>query len=204
MKKSELVKLKKLLKQEIDRRDRINKLLSNNSIQEFLLLNNLNIHELQIDDKWLILNEILKDFQITESNGILVCTGSYLISRITSYHETDFEEVSVSFDDPYVQYQKFEDIETRKIYTAHTDKDIQRKIDYLNGIKMDPKEFCHSRYKSLLVSELMAKHIILNPYNTSKNKNGFMEVQKDFFTTAIEQGQPKAKELILNKYPQMK
>lgn len=204
MKKSELVKLKKLLKQEIDRRDRINKLLSNNLIQEFLLLNNLNIHELQIDDKWLILNELLKDFQITESNGILVCTGSYLISRITSYHETDFEEISVSFDDPYVQYQKFEDIETRKIYTAHTDKDIQRKIDYLNGIKMDPKEFCHFRYKSLLVSELMTKYIILNPYNTSKNENGFMEVQKDFFTTAIEQGQPKAKELILNKYPQMK
>lgn len=204
MKKSELVKLKKLLKQEIDRRERINMLLSNDLIQEFLLLNNLNIHELEINDKWYILNEILKDFQITESNGILVCTGSYFTNRITSYHEIDFEEVPISFTDPYVQYQKFEDIETNKIYTAYTDKGIERKINYLKGVKMNPKEFCHSRYKCLLVSELIAKYVIFNPYNSSKNKNGFKEVQKDFFLTAIEQGQPKAKQLILSKYPQMK
>ncbi len=208
MKKSELVKLKKLLKQEIDRRERINELLSTGSIKEFLSLSNLNIHELQTDDRWLILNKLLKDFQITESNGILVCTGSYLIDCNICYEETDYYVKEVSFDNPYVEYRTFQDIETSKIHTAHMDKSIQNELEeenhYSNEIKMTPSEFCHSRYKRLLVSELMAKYIILNPYNTSKNENGFMEVQKDFFTTAIEQGQPKAKELILNKYPQMK
>ena len=50
----------------------------------------------------------------------------------------------------------------------------------------------------------MERYIILNPYNTSKNNNGFTEVQKDFFKTAIEQGQPKAKQLVLTKYQRMK
>ena len=55
MKKSELVQLKKLLKYEEERINRINDLLSNNLIKEFLSLNNLNIDKLEIDDKWMIL-----------------------------------------------------------------------------------------------------------------------------------------------------
>ena len=48
------------------------------------------------------------------------------------------------------------------------------------------------------------KYMILNPYSSSKNENGFKEVQKDFFTTALEKGQPKAKQLVLSKYQQMR
>ena len=69
---------------------------------------------------------------------------------------------------------------------------------------MIPSEFCHKRYGRYLVSELIEKYIILNPYNSSKNNNGFNEIQKDFFITAIEKGQPKAKQLVLDKYPRMK
>lgn len=50
----------------------------------------------------------------------------------------------------------------------------------------------------------MEKYTILNPYNSSKNNNGFMEVQNDFFTTAVEKGQSKAKKLVLSKYSQMR
>ena len=208
MKKSELIKLKKLLQQETDRRNRINGLLSNGLIQEFLSLNNLNINELQSDDKWLILKELLKEFQITESNGILVCTGSYLVTCDICYQETNYYSKEVSFDNPYIEYQTFKDIETRKIHTAYTDKHIQKEFEEEKKIytrsQMTPSEFCHSRYGRYLVSELMEKYIILNPYNSSKNSNGFNEVQKDFFTTAIENGQPKAKQLVLNKYPRMR
>lgn len=208
MKKAELIKLKKLLQQEIDRRNRINNLLSNDLIQEFLLLNNLNINELQLDDKWLILKELLKKFQITESNGILVCTGSYLVDCSICYQETNYYTKEVEFDNPYIEYQTFKDIETSKINTAYTDKYIQSRLEeenkYYSATKMTPSEFCHKRYGRCLVSELMEKYIILNPYNTSKNGNGFSEVQKDFFTTAIEKGQPKAKQLVLSKYPKMR
>lgn len=208
MKKSELIKLKKLLQQEIDRRKRIKELLLNDLIQEFLTLNNLNINELQSDDKWPILKDLLREFQITESNGILVCTGSYLVACSIGYQETDYYTKEVSFDNPYIEYQTFEDIETSKIHTAYTDKHIQSRLEeenkYYSRTPMTPSEFCHSRYRRYLVSELMGKYIILNPYNSSKNNNGFTEVQKDFFTTAIEIGQPKAIQLILSKYPRMK
>lgn len=205
MKKTELIKLKKLLQQETDRRNRINELLSNGLIQEFLSLNNLRVNELQIADKWLILKELLKEFQITESNGILVCTGSYLTACSICYQETDYYTKEVSFDNSYIEYQTFEDIETKKIHKAYADKYIQSRLeeDYAKK-QMTPSEFCHSRYGRYLVSELMEKYIILNPYNSSKNNNGFDEVQKDFFMTSIEKGQPKANQLVLSKYPRMK
>jgi len=208
MKKTELIKLKKILQQEIDRRNRINELLSNDLIQEFLSLNNLNINELQSDNKWFILRELLKEFQITESNGILVCIGNYITECSICYQETDYYAKEVSFDNQDIEYQTFEDIETSKIHTAYTDKYIQGLFEeenkYYTRTKMTPREFCHSRYGRYLVSELMDKYIILNPYSSSKNENGFKEVQKDFFTTAIEKGQPKAKQLVLDKYQQMR
>ncbi len=46
-------------------------------------------------------------------------------------------------------------------------------------------------------------NIILNPYNTSTNRNGYDEVKMDFFKTSIEKGQAKAKKLILTKYPRL-
>ena len=209
MKKSELIKLKKLLQKEILRRDRINELLSNNLIQEFMLLNNLNVQDLSIDDKWIILEELLKGFEITESNGILVCVGCFVNACSICYKETDYYEKEVSFDSGYIKYQRFKDIETNKIYTAYCDGYIQRKFEehknliFPNIPNMSPSEFCHNRY-GRLTSELKEKYTLLNPYNSSKNGNGFKEVRKDFFITAIEKGQPKAKQLVLTKYPQIK
>ena len=89
MKKSELIKLKKLLQQETDRRNRINELLSNNLIQEFLKLNNLDIQKLSSEDKWLILDKLLKEFTFIYTN--------LKISRQSSYEFTSFSE-NTEFD----------------------------------------------------------------------------------------------------------
>lgn len=207
MKKAELIKLKKLLQQETDRRNRVNELLSNNLIQEFLSLSNLDIHALPIEDKWLILEELLKKFQITESNGILVCTGNYIIECSICYQETSYDTKEVPFDNRYIEYQLFKDIETGKIHKSYTDGYIQRRLKeenkYSIRTNMTPSEFCHNRYGQL-TSELKERYILLNPYNTSKKENGYKEVQKDFFITAVEKGQSKAKQLVLCKYPQMR
>ena len=208
MKKTELIKLKKLLQQEIIKRNKINALLSNELIQEFKSLTNLNINELQLNDNWIILEEILNNFQITESNGILVCTGSYLVCCNIYYQETEYYTKESSFNNPNIEYQIFEDIETRKMYVAYTEKYIKDKIEeqkkYYNIEDITPSEFCYKKYGRYLVSDLIKKYIVLNPYNSSENRNGFNEVQKDFFITAIEKGQPKAKQLVLNKYPKLK
>lgn len=208
MKKTELIKLKKLLQQEIIKRNKINTLLSNELIQEFKSLTNLNINKLQLNDNWTILEGILNNFQITESNGILVCTGSYLVCCNIYYQETEYYTKESSFNNPNIEYQIFEDIETRKMYVAYTEKYIKDKIEeqkkYYNIEDITPSEFCYKKYGRYLVSDLIKKYIVLNPYNSSENRNGFNEVQKDFFITAIEKGQPKAKQLVLNKYPKLK
>lgn len=208
MKKTELIKLKKLLQQEIIKRNKINALLSNELIQEFKSLTNLNINELQLNDNWTILEGILNNFQITESNGVLVCTGSYLVCCNIYYQETEYYTKEESFNNPNIEYQIFEDIETRKMYVAYTEKYIKDKIEeqkkYYNMEDITPSEFCYKKYGRYLVSDLIKKYIVLNPYNSSENRNGFNDVQKDFFITAIEKGQPKAKQLVLNKYPKLK
>lgn len=219
MKKTELIKLKKLLQQEINRRNRINKLLENKDIQEFLSLNHLNFDKFLMDDKWMILSELLKDFKITESQGILVCTGSFVIGCIPYYQESEFYEKEVSLDKPY-RFRKFEDIETKKEYKAYNDQVIRKEIekDYKSSCRspyMTCSEYCYKHYRSYLESELMNQFIILIPNHLSKNKKefydiksenkkGFYDIKKDYFMTAIEQGQPKAKQFVLSKYSRMK
>ena len=114
----------------------------------------------------------------------------------------------VSFDNPYIRHQTFEDIETGKIHTAYADKYVQEKMreesKYYNLAETSLSDYCHKKDGRYLISEIKDKFIVLNPYNSSKNNNGFEEVQRDFFMSAIESGQPKAKKLVLSKYPQMR
>ncbi len=205
MKKEELIKLKKTITQETNKRNRINELFTNELIQEFILLNDINLNPPETD-KYLMLNELLKKFEITESNGILVCIGNYLLTGDIIYQETNWYEKKLEFDNKYIQYQKFKDIETNRIYKAYTDDYIQKcfEKDSYYRYYPTPSEYCHKLYNRYLVSELKEKYTILNPYNTIKNDNGFNEVRKDYFITSIEQGQTKAKQLILKKYPQMR
>lgn len=207
MKRAELIKIKRLLQQEVIRRERINELLENNLIKEFMLLNNLNIKELCTTDIWSILDELLEQFQIEESNGILVCIGNYMVDCDITYQDTYHYTRSVPFNSLCTQYQTFRDIETCKLYTGYVDRYIETMLEQENSyypkIQKTPSEFCRSRYGKCLVSELKEKYILLNPYNTKENENGFNEVRKVFFETTIENGQTKAKQLVLSKYSRM-
>ena len=207
MKKPELIMLKNLFQQELSRRNRFNELLSTQLIQEFLTLTNLDIPELSSTDTWSILEPILNKFKITVSNGILVCTGNYLHECNICYQETSYYTKEVSFDSQDTEYQLFKDIETNKIYQAYTDRHIQRLLaaepKNSPAKNLTPREFCHTTYGRCLTSELKTKYTILNPYNFTKKNNGFKEVQKDFFLTAITKGQPTAKQLVLSKYPRI-
>ena len=208
MKKSELITLKKRLNEELERRNRINELKNNDLIKEFIKLNDLNINELDTNDKWKILNDLLEKIEIRESNGILVCIGNYKVAYSVCYQEYNDYEEELEFDSKYIEYQKFKDIETNKIHMSYKDNFIEKKfnedLEYNIENYKDLNYFCHKKYKSLLTSELNKRCILLNPYNSLKNENGFNEVRKDFFTFAIEKGQAKAKQLVLSKFTQMK
>ena len=213
MKREELIKLKKMYNQELERRTRINQLLKEDNVLEYLKLNGINLERMQIEDTWSIIKELLKNIEITETNSILVHTSNYMLECKICYEETDYYRIAVSFNDNKTEYQTFRNIETGKIYTSCSDDYVKNEFDNNNHSYYFPdknesnitlSEFCHKFYNRVLTSELRQKYTILNPYNSSKNQNGYEEVRKDFFETAITKGQTSAKKLILSKYPLMK
>ena len=213
MKREELIKLKKMYNQELERRTRINQLLKEDNVLEYLKLNGINLERMQIEDTWSIIKELLKNIEITETNSILVHTSNYMLECKMCYEETDYYRITVPFNDNRTEYQTFRNIETGKIYTSCSDDYVKNEFDNNNYSYYFPNknesnitlsEFCHKFYNRFLTSELRKKYTILNPYNSSKNQNGYEEVRKDFFETAITKGQTSAKKLILSKYPLMK
>ena len=213
MKREELIKLKKMYNQELERRTRINQLLKEDNVLEYLKLNGINLERMQIEDTWSIIKELLKNIEITETNSILVHTSNYMLECKMCYEETDYYRIIVPFNDNKTEYQTFRNIETGKIYTSCSDDYVKNEFDNNNYSYYFPdknesnitlSEFCHKFYNRVLTSELRQKYTILNPYNSSKNQNGYEEVRKDFFETAITKGQTSAKKLILSKYPLMK
>lgn len=213
MKREELIKLKKMYNQELERRTRINQLLKEDNVLEYLKLNGINLERMQIEDTWSIIKELLKNIEITETNSILVHTSNYMLECKMCYEETDYYRLPVPFNDNKTEYQTFRNIETGKIYTSCSDDYVKNEFDNNNYSYYFPdknesnitlSEFCHKLHDRVLTSELRQKYIILNPYNSSKNQNGYEEVRKDFFETAITKGQTSAKKLILSKYPLMK
>lgn len=211
MKREELIKLKKMYNQELERRTRINQLLKEDNVLEYLKLNGINLERMQIEDTWSIIKELLKNIEITETNSILVHTSNYMLECKICYEETDYYRLPVPFNDNKTEYQTFRNIETGKIYTSCFDDYVKSEFDsndynyrFPNKPNMTLNEFCLELHNRLLTSELRQKYTILNPYNSSKNQNGYEEVRKDFFETAITKGQTSAKKLILSKYPLMK
>ena len=211
MKREELIKLKKMYNQELERRTRINQLLKEDNVLEYLKLNGINLERMQIEDMWSIIKELLKNIEITETNSILVHTSNYMLECKMCYEENDYYRITVPFDDNKTEYQTFRNIETGKIYTSCSDDYVKSEFDsndykyrFPNKPNMNLNEFCLELHNRLLTSELRQKYTILNPYNSSKNQNGYEEVRKDFFETAITKGQTSAKKLILSKYPLMK
>jgi len=213
VKREELIKLKKMYNQELERRTRINQLLKEDNVLEYLKLNGIKLERMQIEDTWSIIKELLKNIEITETNSILVHTSNYMLECKICYEETDYYRFPVPFNDNKTEYQTFRNIETGKIYTSCSDNYVKNEFDNNNYSYYFPdknesnitlSEFCHKLHNRVLTSELRQKYTILNPYNSSKNQNGYEEVRKDFFETAITKGQTSAKKLILSKYPLMK
>ena len=60
MKREELIKLKKMYNKELERRTRINQLLKEDNVLEYLKLNGINLERMQIEDTWSIIKELLK------------------------------------------------------------------------------------------------------------------------------------------------
>ena len=183
MKPSQLVYLKKELNRAKERIYRINELLKNKDVIEFLKLNGLSMQSL-IADEWEILTKILENYEINQTNGIYVCTGAYYEYCDICYQETNYYTYPTDLFSELAEYRVYKDIESGVIkhaYLSLKDCDCQ----------------------AILTKDFESKNIVLNPYGTYKNKNGYDEVRKLFFLEAIKNGRPKAKQLVLSKFNKM-
>lgn len=181
MDKNELIKLKKLVNLEISKRERIDELLNNEFVEEYLKLTQIPKYENK-SDFLEVLKDILKDFEVTKTNNIYVCTKASGIEYDICYEETSTYSKNIKIDSKEADFKIYTDIESKRKIIAKKEK---------------------NKYVDSTIEEFEKNNIVLNPYNSCDNSNGYEEVRLDFFNNCIKSGQTKAKNLILNKYPRI-
>ena len=184
MNKDELIILKDLVDKEIEKRKRINELLENETVQEYLRITNTDPCNIDSDNIREVLSQILKTWEISKTNGIYVCTSSYYMDCKINYEDSEFFSHMVPINSRDADYRIYQDIESEvRVQAAKNNNN-----PYL--IKTNMHEFERD-------------HIVLNPYNNVRNQNGYSEVRLDFFENALKYGQAKSKKLLLEKYPRL-
>ena len=173
MERKELLYLKKRLQEEKEKRDKIKNLLQQDNVKELISLIEIS-PDLFIKEDYELLKIILKNYKITNTNNIYVATKAFNLNY--GYYEMPIH----SFDVGSRIYTNIEDKSTVKAWISEQAYD-----------------------KRTITSEFEQDNIVLNPYNTSVNENGFEEVRQEFFENAIKYGQAKSKKLLLNKYPRL-
>ena len=183
MKRSELIRLKKMLNQEIERRKRINELLEEKNVKEYLELIKLKSDILDSNNIRKILSEILENFKVTETNKIYVCTQAYYVDCRCSYQDTDWYTKPVDIDSKYAEHKIYKDIESNiSVEAVNLEGDI---------------------YKRPSIEIFEKENIVFNPTNTNLQENNYNNVRIDFFENAVKYGQSKSKQMILKKYPRI-
>ena len=148
-------------------------------LQEYLNITSTDYKELDQSNITEILNQILSTFEITQTNGIYVCTSAYYIDCDICYEETNYYSKNVNINSEYAEHRVYTDIESGKTIQCSKEDDS---------------------FGRTLMRNFENNNIVLNPYNTSNNRNGYNEVKMDFFKTSIDKGQARAKKLVLSKY----
>ena len=173
MERKELIYLKKRLQEEIEKRDKIKNLLQQDSVKELISLVEIS-PDLFVKEDYELLKLILKNYKITNTNNIYVATKAFNLNY--GYYEMPIRSLNVG----------------SRIYTNIEDK---------STVKAWISEQAYD--KRTITSEFEKDNIVLNPYNTSVNENGYEEVRQEFFENAIKYGQAKSKKLLLSKYPRL-
>lgn len=177
MKNMELTRLRRMVNDEIERRKKVNNCLDKDDVLEYLKLVKMSSKKLDVDDIRDILVNLLKEFKVTETNEIYVCTCAYdedNAAPIKYYLNPNTDNVD---------HKEYKNIESGKEITSN---------------------WCYGTSSN----EFERTHTVLNPYNTSMNKNGIIEngydeVRLDFFEESYKHGQYEAIQKILKKYPRI-
>ena len=185
MTKDELERLKKMVDDEISRRNRINELLKDEKVKELLEITNTKIESKNTDDYREILSLMLENFKITHTNNIYICTDAYYLYDV-GYNHPEYEASGTAIDSEYSEYKTYKNIESLKKVHAVRNKRAEG---------LDPS-----------IADFEKKHIILNPYNENSRRhpeNGLEEIRLEFFENCFTYGQPMSLKLLKMKYPKL-
>ena len=178
MTREELLYLREELQKEVKKRERIKELLKEDNVQELLTLTSTNYNKFLKNDYELLL-QILKDYKITNTNNIYVVTAAYYSEFILC----DSLHHNVPIDSEKVEGKNYVNIESKQLTQAW----IKERV-YDGRIE---------------TSEFERNNIVLNPYNSSDNNNGYEEVRREFLENALKYGEEESKKLLLEKYPRL-
>lgn len=176
MKKSELSKLRNLINAEIEKRKSINQYLNNKDVLEYLNLIEGSTDKKDLNNIKEMLLVILKDFKITNSNGIYVCTKAY--------DEDNCAPINYYFrPTSNADYKCYKDIETKEEITTN----------WVYGPSIDEFERSHIVLNPYNVS-----------YDDENIKeNGYEDVRLYFLEGCYKNGQNEAFQKVLKKYPRI-
>ena len=178
MNKNEVTKLRKEIKDEIARRKLINQYLDNESVIGYLKLIGESTDKKELENIREMLVEILKHFEVKHTNGIYVCTKAYDEDSCAPIRYPRTPEGKGGVD--------------VKCYM-----DIESKKEVVTNLVYGPS-----------IYEFEKRNIVLNPYNAAYDDkkiimNGFEDVRLDFFEECYKNGQYRAVQKILDKYPRI-
>lgn len=176
MRNCEQTKLRKLINEEIEKRRKINQYLDNEDILRYLKLVEESTQKKDLENIKEMLIEILKDFKVTDSNGIYVCTKAYDEDKCAPIYY--YFKPKSSAD-----YKCYKDIETQK----------EIKTDWVYGPSITDFEKSH-----IVLNPYNASW-----EDEDIKENGYQDVRLDFFEETYKHGQEKAMQKILKKYPRI-
>lgn len=139
-----------------------------------------------IDDYNLVLR-ILTKYKIAETLGIYVCTHASFFRDMISLLDTEVYSEDLDIDTKVADTKFYCDIENDKYIVGTGDKE----------------EALRWKEDRVYISDFERENIVLNPYNTSKDLNGLLEVKKIFWENTLKYGQEESKQLLLSKYPKL-
>ena len=192
MNKSDLITLRKIVNEEIERRTKINELLVDDKVMEYIHLIKGELRFLSTEDIRGILKEFLKDFEVKKSNNIYVCTEATYLHCEICYEETIWDDYNVNIDTKYADTKWYKDIETGEKICAKRPRSYD--TFGMTTVYNDDK---------IKICDFENNNIVLNPTNSCNNDNNYMNVRLDFFENAYKLGQAKSKKLLLEKYPRL-
>jgi hypothetical protein len=174
MNKNEITKLRKQIHDEIEKRKKINHYLDNEVVQNYLKLIGESTDKKEVENIREILVNILRNFEVKSTNGIYVCTKAYDEDNSAPILYPRTPEGKGGVD--------------CKCYM-----DIESKKEVVTNCVIGPS-----------IYDFEKRNIVLNPYNDKKIVlNGFEEVRLDFFEECYKNGQYKAVQKVLSKYPRI-